>query len=466
VTKFSVRSLATLFALALAAGTAAAQTTVTLKQTEAQVTDSTIGSGTAAAVVSNTDRLTTRTSTDVNATRRALLKFDTENYVPANATIQSAKLSVFLKAGAGDAARRIAAYDLTESFQETQATWKTRKTGYAWRTVGGSVGVKAGEAVASTLAGTAITIDVTKLVQARVNAGASRYTRIALVDVDAADSTSVRDFHSSEAINPAVRPTLTVVYGAPAVASVAAVTSTSTLTSTLRVLHWNTHHGGVRMDGKYDPAGLVKWIVSFKPDVASLNEVENLSQVTQILSQLKSQTGVTWGSQWDGRGNLLVSRRAINAKSTCLVNAGAGRKAAHISIMVNGRPVNIWSTHLALDSSSVRVSETRALQVCERNELESRIVAGDFNMQADTAEYKSMTEGHVDAWRAAKTLGTATNYPGNGDGCTRNSRIDFVFTSKGATNLVLKSAQIFDTRNASGVMASDHKPMLVTYTAK
>jgi hypothetical protein len=29
--------------------------------------------------------------------------------------------------------------------------------------------------------------------------------------------------------------------------------------------------------------------------------------------------------------------------------------------------------------------------------------------------------------------------------------------------LTLKSAQIFDTRDAQGVMPSDHKPMLVTY---
>ena len=75
-----------------------------------------------------------------------------------------------------------------------------------------------------------------------------------------------------------------------------------------------------------------------------------------------------------------------------------------------------------------------------------------------------MAEGHVDAWVAAKALGTALNYPGNCDGCTRNSRIDYVFTSKAAW-LTLQSAQVFDTRNAKGVMASDHKPLLVVYGA-
>jgi endonuclease/exonuclease/phosphatase family metal-dependent hydrolase len=145
------------------------------------------------------------------------------------------------------------------------------------------------------------------------------------------------------------------------------------------------------------------------------------------------------------------------------VNAGANRHAVQVSLVVNGRPLNLWSAHLALDSSSVRLAETRALQACETKWPEARIVAGDFNMQADTPEYQSMTAGHVDAWRAAKALGTAVNYAGNCDGCTRNSRIDYVFTSKGASSLTLKSAQVLDTRNASGVMPSDHKPLLVVY---
>lgn len=79
--KFSTRTFVHwLLALGVLSGAASAQTTVTLATTEAQVTDCTIGSGTAASVVDNGATLTTRASTDVNATRRALLKFDTQNY--------------------------------------------------------------------------------------------------------------------------------------------------------------------------------------------------------------------------------------------------------------------------------------------------------------------------------------------------------------------------------------------------
>jgi hypothetical protein len=37
---------------------------------------------------------------------------------------------------------------------------------------------------------------------------------------------------------------------------------------------------------------------------------------------------------------------------------------------------------------------------------------------------------------------------------------------KFATFLALKSAQMVDTRNRSGVMPSDHKPMLVVYEVR
>ena len=106
------------------------------------------------------------------------------------------------------------------------------------------------------------------------------------------------------------------------------------------------------------------------------------------------------------------------------------------------------------------------MQNCGLQWTETRIMAGDYNMQQGTAEYNKSATGYADAWLAAKTLGTAANFAGNCDGCTRNSRIDYVFTSKGSSALVLKSAQMIDTRDSKGVTASDHKPMLVIYDVK
>jgi endonuclease/exonuclease/phosphatase family metal-dependent hydrolase len=229
------------------------------------------------------------------------------------------------------------------------------------------------------------------------------------------------------------------------------------------VLHWNTHHGGVGTDGRYDPDRLVNWIVRMNPDVMSLNEV-TAADVDAIASRLNAKTGRTWKGKWDGRGNLLLTRLAVNATSICVTNSSVGRMAAHLTTTVNGRTLNIWSVHLANDSSSARIAESKAVEACASQWAEARIVAGDFNQTSTRAEIQEMTASYNDAWAAAKAMGTARNYSGNCDGCTHNYRIDYVFTSKNASFLKLKSAEIVDTRDADGVRPSDHKPLLVIYT--
>ena len=101
------------------------------------------------------------------------------------------------------------------------------------------------------------------------------------------------------------------------------------------------------------------------------------------------------------------------------------------------------------------------------NFSEQRLVAGDFNAQSGSKEVALMAAGHVDAWSKARSRGHAVNYSGNCDGCSRRTRIDYLFTAKSAAStLVLKSAQMIDTRDARGTMASDHKPMLVVYNVR
>ena len=73
-------------------GTAAAQSTIVLNQAGNQVTDTTIRSG----AYSNTNfdnypLITRRSTSDPDWERRALLKFNTDTYVPAGAQITRAK---------------------------------------------------------------------------------------------------------------------------------------------------------------------------------------------------------------------------------------------------------------------------------------------------------------------------------------------------------------------------------------
>ncbi len=50
------------------------------------------------------------------------------------------------------------------------------------------------------------------------------------------------------------------------------------------------------------------------------------------------------------------------------------------------------------------------------------------------------------------------------DGSDRaNYKIDFIFESENASHISVRSARVYDTRDANGVRPSDHKPLLVTF---
>jgi endonuclease/exonuclease/phosphatase (EEP) superfamily protein YafD len=59
--------------------------------------------------------------------------------------------------------------------------------------------------------------------------------------------------------------------------------------------------------------------------------------------------------------------------------------------------------------------------------------------------------------------GVASAYSGNSSGNTRNSRIDYIFYSHGASKLTLTKVQVFDTRDSNGVRPSDHNPVMATF---
>jgi endonuclease/exonuclease/phosphatase (EEP) superfamily protein YafD len=75
-----------------------------------------------------------------------------------------------------------------------------------------------------------------------------------------------------------------------------------------------------------------------------------------------------------------------------------------------------------------------------------------------------MNVPYVDSWAQAQRDGTAIAYADNPDGRTRHTRLDYIYYSKGATALKLVSSQVFDVRDANGVMPSDHRPVLSVFT--
>jgi endonuclease/exonuclease/phosphatase family metal-dependent hydrolase len=460
---------------------ASAQTTVTLSHPTTQVVWATIRGGSHA---NRNDRsvLATRSSDDLENERHALLKFDTQNTIPAGSDVTSALLTVTVKDGSEDASRKIGVYQVTQSWTETQVTWNMRRDGEKWNKAGGDLGSRLDDAVVSNKPGTKVTFDVTALVKAAVagDLGSSRYTRVALIDMDASTSQSYHTWVTPNDSSTAARPVLKVTYSGsgPKATPPPDPPASSSSSTTLRVLHWNTHHGGVGTDGKWDPNRLVTWIAKFKPDVISLNEMEkktswseNTDEPVDIARLLKEKTGKTWYYKFqtlsggtNGIGCMVLSRFPLHASGSKLLSGD--RSAVNVAIDVNGRTINFSSTHLHPDSAGFRKTEVGELTSWEHGLAEQRIIAGDFNASHSSAEMMQMKQAYYDSWAEAQSDGTDISYAGNAAGNTRNSRIDYIYFSHSAKYLALKSSQVFDTRDDDGVAPSDHKPLMSIFTIK
>src|SRR5262245_3525638 len=291
-----------------------ASATVTLAQSKSQVVYATIRAG----IFANRNlpaTLETRSSRDPDFLRRALVKFDTQATIAKGASIASAILTLTVKDGSGDSTRRIGAYQMTTSWTETEVTWKNRRHGEPWGTPGGDLGSRLAVTTVSNVPGSRATFDVTPLVREAVagRLGTSRYTRIALIDLDESTHDSWRSYFTPDDGSAAQRPTLTVTLGSapapkppsptpppttPVTQPTTPVTQPSGAGQTLRVLQWNTHHGGIGTDGRWDPRRLVQQLAKIKPDVISLNEMQykdfhtgGTDEPATIASLLKQATG-------------------------------------------------------------------------------------------------------------------------------------------------------------------------------
>ena len=138
------------------------------------------------------------------------------------------------------------------------------------------------------------------------------------------------------------------------------------------------------------------------------------------------------------------------------------RSVAMLRVNVNGRNISAFSTHLYQEVGSTQMTELKELVGWTDNYAEQRIVAGDFNFWNTTSQYVEMSRTHNDGWVAARNKGTAYSYSGNPDGNTKNTRIDYVWYSKGATALVVTRADVYNTKTT----ISDHNAVMVTFQVK
>ena len=253
----------------------------------------------------------------------------------------------------------------------------------------------------------------------------------------------------------------------------------------LRIAQWNIHHG-VGTDGVYNIDRIATWLASFNPDIVMLNEVEkytswgNEDQPARFRSMMQSKTGRTWYAhfsqeygQWssNGKGHLILSTypfQSINhATITASSGLGWGGVVSQATLLVNGRTVNLLLTHLDPYDQTMRLTQAKDVIRWSAGYAENRILGGDMNAWPDQSSILEINKTYNDGWTVAANQGTATGISGISPfGATKNGRIDYLFFSKTAPNLVVLDARTPDTRNSSGHMPSDHRPLVVTFEVR
>jgi endonuclease/exonuclease/phosphatase family metal-dependent hydrolase len=384
-------------------------------------------------------------------------------------------------AGGNAESRQIAAYRVANSYDEPTTTWNRRNASTAWSKAGGDLAEKNDTRTVTNAVGTVLSFNVTALVQGAINGNyGSRYSRIALVDGGASSKESYKEYYSDDAADPSVRPLLTVTYaavGAPPPPPPPPPPTTSGVK--LRVLQWNLHHG-VGTDGKYNIDRIATWAVKMTPDIIIFNEVEkytswgNEDQPARYKAMVESKTGRTWywmfaqeyGS-WsgNGKGHLILSKYPISTIDRTLISYT--RVIGDAAIVVNGRTISLLVTHLDPESSTRRLTQAKEVATWALGHPENRILTGDMNAWPDQTSIAELNKTYNDSWTVATSKGTAYQYSGlSPDGATKNGRIDYIFYSKNAPNLVVLSSQVYDTRDSSGYMPSDHRPVVTTFDVR
>jgi endonuclease/exonuclease/phosphatase family metal-dependent hydrolase len=461
--------------LAVAPGLASAQTTVTLDAPGSEVNvDTTIrGGGYGWANYAQDGALESKTSGDANYVRRILMKFDTQNKIPAGAVINSAKLYLTLQEGGNTSSRPFAAYRVTKSFAALDTSWYEYNSGLRWSSAGGDLGEKFTTTNVGNQSGQTYAFDLTDMVQRTVKGEfGSRYTRLALVDVGGADGGSYRKFHSSRSSNSGARPRLVVTYGGSSSGTQDVTTSSGT---TLKVMSWNIHKTK-GTDNACNADRTASWVAKLNVQVIVMNEVSYYSgscsftadQGAKLETLIEQKTGVNWNRKFlnsfggsSGVGNLILSRLPFASTNSKLLSYDRGIVQA--AVVVNGRTVNLFATHVDYANASWRTTQTNEVKNWTAGFASPRIVMGDFNTNPGTSDYYIMANAYGDSWVEAQKLGTATSY--NGRGSTHGgSRFDYVYYTKNSA-AVLKSVNVASTAT-NGIYASDHDPVIATFTIK
>jgi endonuclease/exonuclease/phosphatase family metal-dependent hydrolase len=227
------------------------------------------------------------------------------------------------------------------------------------------------------------------------------------------------------------------------------------------VLQFNIHFG-VSRNGGVDLGRLAAEIRAARPDLVSLNEVDDgtlRSLRTDEAAYLAGATGLhaVYGPNlpWqDGLfGNAILTRYPVLDSRNLRLPVASGlepRGLLTTSLRVGDRTVSFWSTHLTdgPEGRTSRIEQAEAVAALLRQASDPTIVAGDLNAQPDSRPVRILRQRLLDAQEEGGT-GAGQTIPE----ASPRSRFDYVFYDN-AFAVVAGSTRVLPSAS------SDHRAVL------
>lgn len=247
----------------------------------------------------------------------------------------------------------------------------------------------------------------------------------------------------------------------------APVTAGVARADTLTVVTLNLWHD--QQDWPRRRALILEELRSLRPDVICLQEVLQHATLRNQAHDLADSLGyqVTFGSvdpdtSVKRYGNAILARqRMIETGWRPLEPKSDYRVAVHMRVDFQGRPVDVFCTHLHHTAEGVAIRATQVSDLLAymktRRGKGAVVLAGDFNAAPGAPELEAVRSQFVDVF--------ATLNPGRDSVTTLNPakghaprRIDYVFTSRDRRPALepLSSAIVFDQPATDGTWPSDH----------
>ena len=257
----------------------------------------------------------------------------------------------------------------------------------------------------------------------------------------------------------------------PSGAAIAATTNAPaemTRDAGMSMVTFNLHHD--REDWPERRKTILAELQRLKPDAIALQEVIQKRNVRNQAEWLAARLGYSYlfvstdpVGATKRYGNALLTRRPVLARGQHLLQPlGDYRTVGHLRIDVDGKPVNVYATHLneRSDERGIQIRRTQVEDLLRFISSTSAgapvVIAGDFNAMVDAGDLSELRSHYGDSYGSVHINNDLSGVSTlNRHYFQAPSRIDHIFFQQ--DQLLAREAKIlFDQPDEGGRWASDH----------